>query len=341
MELGELSVAVKVFERAVENEPEAVPLWLNLAEAYNRAGQAERELDALEHALAIDPYLLPAMLRKAQSQQRIGHPAAITTWRNLLAASPPNDTLPDGLRSALAKGEAFILAATAAYGAKLDEHLNDILASFPGEDLARAAGYVDCLAGRRKVYVQQPTAGHFPYLPAIEFFDRALLPWLSDLEAATHIISEELFQICREGGDGFRPYVAFDKTSPVNQWHELNHSPRWNAYFLWESGVACEPHHERCPRTVSLLAALPMLDLPGKGPTAMFSVLAPKTRIPPHTGSSNVRTTVHLPLVVPAGCGFRVGSQTREWKTGEAWAFDDTIEHEAWNESISRDILIS
>jgi aspartyl/asparaginyl beta-hydroxylase (cupin superfamily) len=65
----------------------------------------------------------------------------------------------------------------------------------------------------------------------------------------------------------------------------------------------------------------------------MFSILEPRTRIPPHTGTSNVRLTVHLPLVVPPGCGFRVGAETREWREGEAWAFDDTIEHEAWNDS--------
>lgn len=65
----------------------------------------------------------------------------------------------------------------------------------------------------------------------------------------------------------------------------------------------------------------------------MFSTLAPRTRIPPHTGTSNVRTTVHLPLVLPEGCGFRVGSQTRERRVGQAWTFDDTIEHEAWNDS--------
>jgi len=65
----------------------------------------------------------------------------------------------------------------------------------------------------------------------------------------------------------------------------------------------------------------------------MFSILAPRTRIPPHTGSNNVRTTAHLPLVVPDGCGFRVGAETRAWRVGTAWAFDDTIEHEAWNDS--------
>jgi aspartyl/asparaginyl beta-hydroxylase (cupin superfamily) len=65
----------------------------------------------------------------------------------------------------------------------------------------------------------------------------------------------------------------------------------------------------------------------------MFSVLQPRTRIPPHTGVANTRLVVHLPLIVPEGCGFRVGSETRAWREGEAWVFDDTIEHEAWNDS--------
>ena len=42
---------------------------------------------------------------------------------------------------------------------------------------------------------------------------------------------------------------------------------------------------------------------------------------------------MHLPLIVPPGCGFRVGGETRLWEEGKAFAFDDTIEHEAWNDS--------
>jgi aspartyl/asparaginyl beta-hydroxylase (cupin superfamily) len=83
------------------------------------------------------------------------------------------------------------------------------------------------------------------------------------------------------------------------------------------------------------------VDIAGVGPSCMFSILSPQTRIPPHTGVTNTRLVVHLPLVIPPGCGFRVGSETREWKEGEAWVFDDTIEHEAWNQSeVPRAILI-
>ena len=35
----------------------------------------------------------------------------------------------------------------------------------------------------------------------------------------------------------------------------------------------------------------------------------PRTRIPPHTGVANFRLVVHLPLIVPPGCRFRVGGE--------------------------------
>ena len=47
----------------------------------------------------------------------------------------------------------------------------------------------------------------------------------------------------------------------------------------------------------------------------------------------NTRLTCHLPLIVPPGCGFRVGNEVREWVEGKLLVFDDTIEHEAWNDS--------
>ncbi len=65
----------------------------------------------------------------------------------------------------------------------------------------------------------------------------------------------------------------------------------------------------------------------------MFSLLRPRTRIPPHNGLVNTRLICHLPLIVPPGCGFRVGNETRQWQEGKAWVFDDSIDHEAWNDS--------
>lgn len=119
----------------------------------------------------------------------------------------------------------------------------------------------------------------------------------------------------------------------MDQWRELNRSRRWRVYALWNEGRACPEHIRRCPKTVKALRAWPRWDVPGNGPTALFSVLDAKTRIPPHTGPVNTRLVVHLPLIVPPGCGFRVGGQQREWQQGKAFVFDDSINHEAWNNS--------
>jgi aspartyl/asparaginyl beta-hydroxylase (cupin superfamily) len=71
----------------------------------------------------------------------------------------------------------------------------------------------------------------------------------------------------------------------------------------------------------------------GCSANAMFSLLAPRTHIPPHVGVANFRLLCHLPLIVPERCWFRVGAETRNFAEGQAWIFDDTIEHEAKNES--------
>ena len=342
LESGRSDQAIDALSRAATADPKAPPIWLNLAEAYRRSDRAADEIAALDGALAVDPYLLPALLRKAQAQERMGDgERAVQTWRNLLAASPPDDSLPEPIRAALAHGARVVAQADAGRAAILDRSLEPVFAAHPEADFTRARAYADHRAGRRKVFVQQPTAGHFPYLPAIEFFDPALFPWLSRLESAADTIRSELLNIWTDEAAGFRPYVQFEAGTPVNQWVDLNHSPAWSAWFMWEDGVRNDEHCRRCPATAALLDELPLLDLPGKGPTAMFSILAPHTRIPPHTGSSNVRVTIHLPLVVPPSCGFRVGAETRSWEEGRAWAFDDTIEHEAWNDSGSpRAILI-
>ena len=72
----------------------------------------------------------------------------------------------------------------------------------------------------------------------------------------------------------------------------------------------------------------------------MFSLLRPGARITPHTGVHNARLICHLPLIVPPGCGFRVGNEIREWEEGKLIIFDDTIEHEAWNEGTADRVVL-
>lgn len=341
IDLGRPVDAYAILQRAVAADPAAPPLWLNLAEAARLGGFSEDELAAINGALALDAYLLPALLKKAQVLERLNRlEESAASYRALLATTPDDTGLPDPIRAALAHGREVIRSVEDVRIDQMSHTLDEIRSSYPDADFDRAYTYMENKAGRRPVFQPQPTAGHFPFLPSPEYFDPALFPWFKELEAATDVIRQELQALLTADGAAFRPYVAFSPTEPVNQWAELNHSERWNSWFFWKDGVAQADNQAVCPRSTALLEKLPMLDIPGKAPSVMFSVLAPKTRIPAHHGSSNVRVTVHLPLIVPAGCGFRVGGETREWREGEAWAFDDTIEHEAWNDSDETRIIL-
>jgi aspartate beta-hydroxylase len=129
------------------------------------------------------------------------------------------------------------------------------------------------------------------------------------------------------------PYIQYAPGQPVNQWRELNHSLSWSTLHLWRSGKPVEENLARCPETARALAALPLAEIDGLCPNAMFSMLAPHSHIPPHNGETNARVVAHLPLIVPDGCSYRVGFDWRQWRVGETLIFDDTIEHEARNDS--------
>jgi aspartate beta-hydroxylase len=133
--------------------------------------------------------------------------------------------------------------------------------------------------------------------------------------------------------EGFMPYISYPPGVPVNQFAELNNSPRWNAFHLFKLGQRVDANAARCPRTMAMLEHVPQPDQAGRTPAAMFSLLSPRTTIPAHVGVSNARLVTHLALIVPENCYFRVGNDTRQWVPGKAWVFDDTIEHEARNES--------
>ncbi len=333
---GQADRAIAAFAQATAADPAAGPLWRNLAHAHRLAGDAEGERAALDRALAIDRRDFVAQLRLAQLHQRQGEETqALMAWSGAQQLAGQFPALAPEIAAELAAGQDYCEGLRA----RLAEAAEAALAADTARDETeerRVRAFVDQALGRRRVFHNQCAGVFYPFLPDDEYFDRRHFPWFEELEAATPAIQAELRDLLAAPGDLIRPYVRFEDGTPENEWSPLDGSLDWSACFLWEYG---EPNHsvlERCPRTAEVLGRLPLAQIPGRAPNAFFSVLKPHSKIPPHTGVTNTRAIIHLALEVPPGCGFRVGNETREWVEGRAFAFDDSIEHEAWNDSDQR-----
>ena len=327
-------VAVDFFARAAAADPTAPPLWINLATARRGAGDDEGERAALLKALSLDQRHLTANLRLAELHERLGERAqAAHRWGGVLALAAALPEVPPTLHERLGHARAYVADVGEAFGKALEKGLAKARSGLAARELRRFDACVDTVLGRRRIYANECEGLHFPFLPADEFFDREFFPWLSEIEAKTDVIRAEFEGLLQDGLDGFSPYVEMDAGTPQNKWTALDHSLDWSALHLWRHGERIETACRRCPETAALLECVPRSHVPGRMPTAFFSVLRPRTHLPAHNGVTNSRAIIHLPLIVPEGCRFRVGGETREWKAGEAWAFDDTIEHEAWNDS--------
>ncbi|HEX8240083.1 MAG TPA: aspartyl/asparaginyl beta-hydroxylase domain-containing protein [Allosphingosinicella sp.] len=331
---GRQSEAAALFRRAIAVDPRSPELWMNLAKAFREAGDDSSERQALEGALAIDQRHFMALVRLAELFERTGDEArSAERWTGVLALAAMMDERPPALEAMLEHAGAVVARRRAGFAAAIDDGLAEARSSLEAAERRRFDACIDHALGRRRIYANQPAGMHFPFLPAEEFFERRHFPWLKRIEAETGAIRSELEALLAGDEAGIRPYVAMEPGTPANKWSPLDNKLDWGALHLWKDGRRDDSVCARVPRTAAAVEALPLSDLPGRTPTVFFSLLQPGTHLPAHTGVSNVRAIIHLPLIVPPGCAFRVGGETRSWEVGRAWAFDDTIEHEAWNRS--------
>jgi hypothetical protein len=322
------------FRRAIAADPASPELWMNLAKAAREQGDDAGEREALEGALALDQRHFMALVRLAEHHERTGDAKrAAERWGHVLAMANLIEQPTPALQAMLEHARDQVARQSAGFAATLEQGLAAARRQVRPDDRRRFDACIDHVLGRRQIYANECAGLHYPFLPADEFFDRRHFPWLGEIEAKTDIIRVELESILAEDDPGILPYVAMEPGTPANKWSPLDRNLAWGALHLWKDGRRNDAACARAPRTAEAVEALPLSDLPGRTPTIFFSLLKPGTHLPPHTGVSNVRTIVHLPLIVPPDCGFRVGGEIREWKVGEAFAFDDTIEHEAWNRS--------
>jgi aspartate beta-hydroxylase len=299
----------------------------------------EAEVDAL---LEREPRNIAALVRKGELRASSGDDrAAAAFYKAALRAAAAAQPLPGSLRAAIERAQTGLVRCEAAFEAHTESAL--AAAGFPpGRRPPRFQESYELMRGLREaqLQLQQPTSYYFPGLPQRRYYERSELPWASQIEAAAPVIKEELLACLAAGEDAFSPYMVSDSSRPRSDYHGLVDNPEWSTLHIFEKGGRV-PEMER--RFAQTLAAVERLDLPRitvRAPSILFSRLAPSARIPPHHGVMNARLVCHLPLIVPPGCGFKVGGEVREWREGELLVFDDTVEHEAWNDGTSDRIIL-
>ena len=328
---GDTAKALEGFTRVLAIEGNSANAWYGLALVHQRTGAFVEEDQALDRVLSLNPRHLLALIAKGDRYARGGDfPAASSYYNAVLKLASSQPSLTPEVQAQLQRVQSACQRFTREY----ENHLLSAVAA-TGVNTQAAHRFnhaVDLLLGRRQVYFQEPKSFFFPELPQVQFYDPRAFPWVEALQQGTADIRAELLPLAASGA-GFEPYIQRETDRPAFNVRGLLDNPNWSAHFLIKNGVEVEQHAACCPRTMALLRDVPLCRVNGRTPSVLFSLLRPGARIPPHHGFTNVRLICHLPLVVPGGCGLRVGNETREWREGELLMFDDTMEHEAWNSS--------
>src|SRR6185503_16285607 len=307
--------------------------WLLLAISCRHGHDPEAEEAALNRLLELEPYSVNGNVMKGDCRAAGGDETGAIYFYQAAVRNAAGVDLPPEVAGEARRAEQALRELQDRAHARREAVMTR--RGMPPETWSnRFRHALDLAAGRRQLYLQQPTIFHYPELPHVQYFDPGEFDWVPAVEAAAASIREELVAVLKDGTDDFRAYLqAGAETVRLDATKSLVDSKDWSALFLCENGATAAKVADRCPQTWAAVQRAPLLHIPGRGPTAMFSLLKAGARIAPHTGMFNTRLVCHLPLIVPPGCRFRVGNEVREWEAGKLLIFDDTIEHEAWNDS--------
>ncbi len=329
---NDFEAAREHFRRATSTGRPTFDAWLGLAIACRNLQDSAGAIAAIDRALALEPYHFRALTLRGDLYAETGNSrAALSYYTTALRHAPPLNQLEPHVANELRRAR----ETCDRLAQNFEAHLQQMLAE-KGFDRDRSsqrfAQSVDLLTGKKKLYLQQPTQYYFPELPQIQFYDRALFSWLDAVEAGTDDIVAELQGVLKNDAE-FQPYVERVVDRPRAAEDSLTNNRSWTAFYLWKAGEVVAENAARCPKTMRILEHIPHCRIPARTPSILFSQLRPGAHIRPHTGQINARLICHLPLIIPDKCRFRVGNDVRAWQKGKALVFDDTIEHEAWNDS--------
>ncbi len=157
-----------------------------------------------------------------------------------------------------------------------------------------------------------------------QFFDNADFPWVTLLEDNWEAIRAELDEVLKD-------------RAALPSFHEISRDQvsittddKWKTFFLYGFGYKADANCARCPETTRVIEQIPGMK------TGFFSILSPGKHIPAHRGPYKGLLRCHLGLKVPEPkeqCRIRVGNEIRHWEEGRCMVFDDTFDHEVWNDT--------
>ncbi len=168
-------------------------------------------------------------------------------------------------------------------------------------------------------------------LPEQPFYDPQQFTWVAPIETNWKAIRAELDEVLARHAE-----LPNCQDISTDQYH-LTDDDRWKTYFFYGYGFRSDANCARCPETTRLVESIPGMT------TAMFSILSPHKRIPPHDGPYKGVLRYHLGLMVPEPeehVGIRVGGRVAHWREGASLVFDDTYEHEAWNDTDAMRVVL-
>ena len=161
--------------------------------------------------------------------------------------------------------------------------------------------------------------------------DNAPFPFLRAFTDNWEKIRDEVIEILKHR----EAIPAFQEISPDQK--RISKGKNWRTFILFGFGAKLEKNCRQAPVTAKLLATVPGLQ------TAWFSILGPGYHIPNHTGVSKGIVTAHLGLIIPKEaekCRIRVADRIKVWHPGEIFVFDDTYDHEVWNETTEERVIL-
>ena len=180
---------------------------------------------------------------------------------------------------------------------------------------------------------------HQPPVPDWKQFD-SIAAAVAELEGAADTIREEFLGVVGglEGlaaGNGFG--LDVENLTNSGSWYQRTYI-KDGAKIASASGQGA-PFAETFPATTAIVDRV-LGGVGGAGhalpeSSVELSMMSPGTHVRRHCGPVNHKWRLHLALVVPEPEGsarLRVGSETLLWQEGKILLFDDSYEHEVWND---------